>query len=176
VRYQHNDRTAGRQEKEFAEGYARTFAQAVDWIIATLPSEEALTTGREDRTLVPRIAITELLANAMIHQDLEVSGAGALVELFDDRFEITNPGAPIVPAERMLDGAAHSRNEHMARRCGRCSTATSAAAGSTRSRPPWPRGANLSSSRNRIDRQYGRRCLAKGLVNRMLVFRAWREV
>ena len=45
------------------------------------------------------------------------------VELFDDRLEITNPGEPLVDADRFLDNPPTSRNEALAslmRRLGIC--------------------------------------------------------
>lgn len=71
----------------------------------------------------PELAIRELVANALIHQDLSISGSGPMVEIFDDRMEITNPGLPLVDTSRMLDSPPRSRNERLAslmRRMGIC--------------------------------------------------------
>ena len=71
----------------------------------------------------PELAVRELVANALIHQDFLVTGAGPMVEIFDDRIEITNPGAPLVDTQRFLDSSPHSRNESLAwmmRRIGIC--------------------------------------------------------
>lgn len=65
----------------------------------------------------------ELIANALIHQDMTITGAGPLIELFDDRLEITNPGCPLVETNRMIDLPPRSRNEALAalmRRMGMC--------------------------------------------------------
>ena len=46
-----------------------------------------------------------------------------MVEIFDDRMEITNPGVPLVEPSRMLDSPPRSRNERLAslmRRMGIC--------------------------------------------------------
>ena len=46
-----------------------------------------------------------------------------MVEIFDDRMEITNPGVPLVDASRILDSPPRSRNERLAslmRRMGIC--------------------------------------------------------
>ncbi len=59
----------------------------------------------------------------LIHQDLAVTGAGPMVEVFADRVEISNPGESLVAAERMIDAPPRSRNETMAalmRRFGIC--------------------------------------------------------
>jgi predicted HTH transcriptional regulator len=78
---------------------------------------------RGEVTTFPELAIRELVANAMIHQDFSISGAGPMVEVFTDRVEITNPGAPLVRTERFVDSPPRSRNEALAsmmRRIGVC--------------------------------------------------------
>jgi predicted HTH transcriptional regulator len=57
--------------------------------------------------------IRELVANALIHQDFMVGGASVMVEVYSNRVEISNPGEPIVPVERFIDGY-QSRNERLA--------------------------------------------------------------
>ena len=46
-----------------------------------------------------------------------------MIEIFDDRIEITNPGEPLVDTQRFLDSPPKSRNETLAslmRRVGIC--------------------------------------------------------
>jgi predicted HTH transcriptional regulator len=46
-----------------------------------------------------------------------------MVEIFEDRLEITNPGAPLIDTQRLIDSPPRSRNESMAallRRMGIC--------------------------------------------------------
>lgn len=64
--------------------------------------------------MYPEIAIRELVANALIHQNLFETGSGPMVEIFDDRMEITNPGEPLVSVDRFLDTPPKSRNEALA--------------------------------------------------------------
>src|SRR5206468_7597592 len=52
-------------------------------------------------------------ANALIHQDFLITGASVMVEIYADRVEMSNPGDPIVPLERFIDGY-QSRNERLA--------------------------------------------------------------
>jgi ATP-dependent DNA helicase RecG len=54
------------------------------------------------------------VANALIHQDFTLTGTGPMVELFDDRIEVTNPGRPLVDTLRMMDEPPRSRNESLA--------------------------------------------------------------
>ncbi|MDP3961986.1 MAG: ATP-binding protein [Pseudorhodobacter sp.] len=96
-------------------GYASGFKGLVEYIDGLLPRNEFIGKAfREDRPLYPSIAIRELVANALIHQDMTVGGAGPLIELFVDRMEITNPGRPLVSPDRFLDLPPRSRNEALA--------------------------------------------------------------
>lgn len=97
------------------KGYAVGFTGLIDFIDGLMPRNEYIgKVFREERPLYPAIAIRELVANALIHQDMTVTGAGPLVEMFGDRLEITNPGQPLVQPERFLDFPPRSRNEALA--------------------------------------------------------------
>lgn len=78
---------------------------------------------RKDVPMYPELAVRELVANALIHQDFFMKGTGPMVEIFSDRMEITNPGVPLVATDRFLDSPPKSRNEALAsfmRRIGVC--------------------------------------------------------
>lgn len=105
------------------KGYAVGFAGLVQYVMGKLPQNEVIEGAiRKEIKLVPEVVIRELLANALIHQDFEMGGASPTVEVFSNRVEISNPGEPIVPVERFIDGY-QSRNERLAdlmRRFGIC--------------------------------------------------------
>lgn len=105
------------------KGYAVGFQGLVQYVMTQLPQNEVIKDAlRKESKLVPEVVIRELLANALIHQDFEISGTSPLVEIYDDRIEIANPGEPIVPVDRFIDGY-QSRNERLAdlmRRFGIC--------------------------------------------------------
>lgn len=97
------------------KGYASGFEGLVTYINNLLPINEHIGSAlREEHRLFPELALRELIANALIHQDMTISGAGPLIELFVDRIEITNPGRPLVKTERMFDLPPRSRNEQLA--------------------------------------------------------------
>jgi predicted HTH transcriptional regulator len=97
-----------------SKGYAVGFPGLVRFIMAQLPQNEVIQDAlRKEVKLVPEIAIRELVANALIHQDFRITGASMMVEVYTDRVEISNPGDPIVPVERFIDGY-QSRNERLA--------------------------------------------------------------
>jgi len=65
-----------------------------------LPHSEVIKQSlRTEATVYPEIALRELIANALIHQDFGITGAGPMVDIFDDRITITNPGA-LLPSKR----------------------------------------------------------------------------
>jgi predicted HTH transcriptional regulator len=73
--------------------------------------------------MYPELAIRELVANAIIHQDFTMTGTGPMIEVFSNRLEITNPGEPLMDTRRFLDTPPQSRNEALAsflRRIGIC--------------------------------------------------------
>ncbi len=96
-------------------GYASAFSRLISYINALLPHNELIGQAlREQRPMYPEIAIRELVANALIHQDMTITGAGPMIELFSDRVEITNPGEPLIEPIRFIDMPPRSRNEALA--------------------------------------------------------------
>jgi ATP-dependent DNA helicase RecG len=101
-------------DETFPQGYAIGYQTMVKFIMSQLPQNEVIRDAlRLETTLVESVVVRELLANAMIHQDFQIGGASPMVEVYDDRIEFTNPGDPIVPTERFIDGY-QSRNERLA--------------------------------------------------------------
>ena len=77
-------------------------------------NEEIGKAFRKDVKMFPELAIRELVANALIHQDFTERGAGPMIEIFDDRVEVINPGKPIMSTMRFVDHNPQSRNEKLA--------------------------------------------------------------
>ena len=115
IEYRGVGRTETLKESEASRGYAGGFESLLGSINARLPATEVI--GQALRHTVPafpEIAVRELVADALIHQDFLATGAGPMVEIFPDRIEITNPGGPLVDAQRFLDSPPRSRNEVLA--------------------------------------------------------------
>jgi predicted HTH transcriptional regulator len=124
VQYAGKGRVLTTNEQVVAVGYAVGFEALVQSVIAVLPTNEVIEQAlRRSVPMFPPLVVREVVANALIHQDLGITGAGPMIEVFDDRIEVTNPGRPLVPTERMLDQPPRSRNEKLAalmRRFGIC--------------------------------------------------------
>ena len=115
IQYKSNSRIETVREIEGNKGYAVGFDGLMDYLKALLPSNEEIGKAfRKEVPMYPELAIRELVANAIIHQDFSLTGTGPLIEIFDKRMEITNPGRPLVATERFLDSPPQSRNEVLA--------------------------------------------------------------
>ena len=115
IEYRGPGRTETLKEREGFRGYAAGFRNLLDFINARLPSSEVIGQAlRQTVPAFPEIAIRELVANALIHQDFLATGVGPMVEIFPGRIEITNPGHPLVDTQRFLDSPPRSRNEVLA--------------------------------------------------------------
>lgn len=124
VHYKGVNRLETLREYPGRKGYAAGFTGLIDFLGNLLPENEVLGKAlRKSVPMYPPIAVRELIANALIHQDFSLHGCGPMVEVFSDRIEITNPGEPLVKTERFLDSPPRSRNEILAalmRRMGIC--------------------------------------------------------
>ncbi len=106
-------------EREFlgTKGYAIGFEGLLSFLDVVLPKSEIIKNAlREDTTVYPKIALRELIANALIHQDFTVKGTGPMIDIFDDRIEISNPGKllPSKKIDRLIGTTPESRNEVLA--------------------------------------------------------------
>jgi predicted HTH transcriptional regulator len=118
VVYDGRNKSNTRMEKEGTKGYAISFQGLIEYIMTLLPQSEVIEQAlRKKRTVYPEIALREIVANALIHQDFSITGAGPLIEIFDDRIEVSNPGGllPSKRLDRIIGTQPESRNELLAR-------------------------------------------------------------
>ena len=115
VQYKGNNRLSMLKEELGNKGYVIGFEGLLKYIEAIVPSEENISVAlRTKKSAYPMIAIREIIANALIHQDFTISGTGPLVEIFENRIEVTNSGCPLVDINRIIDNPPKSRNEKLA--------------------------------------------------------------
>lgn len=96
-------------------GVAIGFENVIKNIVNLLPYKENYEDGqRKDIPKFPKIAIRELVANALVHQDFTNKGERPFIEVFDNRIEISNPGIPLIEPDRFLDHKPKSRNNDLA--------------------------------------------------------------
>ena len=113
--YQGKNKLNTKKEQIGQKGYAAGFNGLVNYINDQLPvNEEIGKAFRKEVKMFPELAVRELVANALIHQDFSITGTGPMIEIFDDRIEISNPGKPIISTMRFVDHNPQSRNEKLA--------------------------------------------------------------
>lgn len=96
------------------KGYVVGFENLVEYINTQLPSNQVIGKAfREDVKMFPEIAIRELVANALVHQDFEEQGIFVTIEIYSDRIEVRNPGLSPISTDRLID-SDKSRNETIA--------------------------------------------------------------
>jgi ATP-dependent DNA helicase RecG len=114
VVYTSNSKMETRIDQTGQRGYATGFQGLVIFVMQQMPQNEIIENAlRKKVKLLPENSIRELIANALIHQDLKIGGAGPMIEIYPNRIVISNPGSPIVAVDRFIDGY-QSRNERLA--------------------------------------------------------------
>jgi ATP-dependent DNA helicase RecG len=116
VVYEGCDKLKTQLDKSNTKGYAVGFSGLLENIDGLVPNNKIVEIAlREEIKMFPEQAfpeqaIRELVTNTMIHQDFNVQGAAAMVEIYSNRLEVSNPGRPTISTERFID-EYQSRNE-----------------------------------------------------------------
>jgi ATP-dependent DNA helicase RecG len=125
IKYAGVDKRTSEEEIEGKKGYAVGFPGMLRYISERLPKEEQYEKGvRKMVNKYSATALREIIANALIHQDFTITGAGPVVEIYQDRVEVTNPGNSLVELHRIID-ERRSRNENWPKLCARWVSAKS---------------------------------------------------
>ena len=117
IRYKGTNKVDTVDEMMGQRGYAIGFEGLISYLKRLLPHSEVIRQSlRTEVNVYPEIALRELIANALIHQDFSVTGAGPMIEVFDDRIQFTNPGQllPTKRVDRLIGATPESRNEILA--------------------------------------------------------------
>jgi hypothetical protein len=104
IQYRGLGRTETLKEYIASGGYACGFEALIGYINGLLPASEVIGQAlRKSLPIFPELAVRELIANALIHQDFFVTGTGPMVEVFDD---IAERNAAV--ASRLLNEAVEA--------------------------------------------------------------------
>jgi predicted HTH transcriptional regulator len=117
IKYDGKNKAAGSKEYPSTKGYAIGFEGLIQFVKGLLPGSEVIKNSlRQETSVYPEIAIRELIANILIHQDFTIRGTGPMIEIFEDRIEFTNPGKllPSKKLDRLIRTTPESRNEILA--------------------------------------------------------------
>lgn len=79
--------------KDFSAPLLENIEDALLFLKQHLKTRYEITSLRRKNILeIPEVALREAVVNAVCHRDYYEKGANVMIELFDDRLEITNPG------------------------------------------------------------------------------------
>ena len=117
IKYSGNNKVGESIEFPGSKGYAIGFESLIQFVKSQLPGSEVIKQAlRAETAVYPEIALRELIANMLIHQDFTIRGSGPMIEIFEDRIEFTNPGRllPSKEIDRLIRTTPESRNEILA--------------------------------------------------------------
>lgn len=117
IKYEGKNKAGASKEFPGNKGYAIGFENLISFIKGLLKDSEIIKNAlRVDTSIYPEIALRELVANTLIHQDFTIRGTGPMIEIFDDRIVFTNPGKllPSKKIDRLIRTTPESRNEILA--------------------------------------------------------------
>jgi ATP-dependent DNA helicase RecG len=117
IRYRGLNKVETIDETIGQKGYAIGFEGLIAHLRRILPHSEVIEKAlRREVSIYPEIALRELIANALIHQDFTISGAGPMIEIYDNRIEFINPGVLLSSKklDRLIGTTPESRNEILA--------------------------------------------------------------
>jgi len=114
ITYEGSNKLKTRSDTTGHKGYAVGFRGLVNFVDSAAPQNHFIEeVVREEVKMFPKQALRELIANALVHQDFNTSGTSVMIEMYNDRIEISNPGIPDIEVERFID-EYRSRNEQLA--------------------------------------------------------------
>ena len=118
ARFKGNDMVEFIDQKEFSGPLYQQVENAMKFAMVYIAKSgrvEGL--QRIDTYAVPLGAVREALVNAVVHRDYSISGSDIKFAVFDDRIEITSPGAlpKALDVDDILSGRSEIRNRAIAR-------------------------------------------------------------
>jgi ATP-dependent DNA helicase RecG len=117
IKYDGKNKSGSSKEFPGRKGYAVAFENLIQFIQGLLKDSEVIKNAlRVNTSIYPEIALRELAANILIHQDFTIKGTGPMIEIFDDKIVFTSPGRllPTKSLDRLIRTTPESRNEVLA--------------------------------------------------------------
>lgn len=112
--YSDTTKMHAKRDQTFQAGISLSLDLIVNHLISILPHSETIHDATKLKTsIIPPIAIRELVINSVMHRDLTKTNSFITIEVFSDRIEITNPGGllPDISVDRLIDHPSVCRNE-----------------------------------------------------------------
>jgi predicted HTH transcriptional regulator len=117
IKYDGTNKAGASKEYPDRKGYAVGFESLITFVQGLLQDSEVIKNAlRVDMSIYPEVALRELIANILIHQDFNIRGTGPMIEIFEGRIVFSNPGKllPSKKIDRLIRTTPESRNEVLA--------------------------------------------------------------
>ena len=113
VRFTGKDKVNISDDKYFGGPLLNQYKQAIDWLKNRLEVSYIIegTGPRVEKWEIPLAVFKEALMNAICHRDYIQDGAMTMVEIYDDRVEINNPGGLLPQVAKDFGHVSLSRNK-----------------------------------------------------------------
>jgi predicted HTH transcriptional regulator len=104
-----------KNDEILSKGYGVSFEELYNDVLKRMTSEQVIEGAlRKETNNVPTLALRELLANMLIHQDFMISDVRPTVSIYNDRIEILNSGKPLIQKEDFIQSPSIRRNKEFA--------------------------------------------------------------
>lgn len=99
-------------DKEFSGNTVTQFDEAFKFILSKLPVRSRIDPEgkRREHLVIPKVAIRETLANAIVHRDYTTFSSRIQIDIYSDRIEFSNPGRSLVPLDEIETAHSETRN------------------------------------------------------------------
>lgn len=99
-------------DKEFSGNAVSQFDEAFKFILSKLPVRSRIDPEgkRREHLVIPKVAIRETLANAIVHRDYTTFSSRIQIDIYSDRIEFSNPGRSLVPLDEIETAHSETRN------------------------------------------------------------------
>ncbi len=112
--YADKTKLQAKKDLTISAGISLSLDSIVKTVVDILPHSEIIKNATKHlASVIPPIALRELIINSVMHRDFTKTNSFITIELFSDRIEITNPGGllPDISVDRLIDHPSVCRNE-----------------------------------------------------------------
>jgi ATP-dependent DNA helicase RecG len=116
ARFRGNDDLVFQDSKDFTGDIVEQVVGALDFVLNNIQMHSKIDgLVREDYYEIPKNALREAIANAVLHREYLMTDSSVFVKVFDDRIEIESPGLPLgLNMSDVVSGRSMIRNQVIA--------------------------------------------------------------
>jgi ATP-dependent DNA helicase RecG len=114
IEYSDKTKLQAKRDITYSAGISLSLDLVAKSVVDILPHSEIMRNATKLMvSVIPEIALRELIINSIMHRDLTQTSSFITIEIFSDRIEITNPGGllPTISVDRIIDHPSVCRNE-----------------------------------------------------------------